>query len=41
MKDLEKKIRELTRIVKALVTLSLEIGTLIAVIKLILESLFK
>lgn len=36
----EKKIRELTRIVNALVILLLSIGSLITVAKMILENLF-
>lgn len=36
---LEKKIRELKRVVTALIQLTLEIGTLAAVIKMIVESL--
>ncbi len=34
-----KKIKEFTKVIKALTELVLELGTLIAVIKLILESL--
>ncbi len=34
-----KKIKEFTKVIKALTELTLELGTLIAVIKLILESL--
>lgn len=36
---LEKKIRELKRVVTALIQLALEVGTLVAVIKMIIESL--
>ena len=34
-----KKIKEFTKVIKALTELALEIGTLVAVIKMILESL--
>ena len=34
-----EKIKEFTKVIKALTELALEIGTLVAVIKLILESL--
>lgn len=36
---LEKKIKELNKVVKALIQLALEIGTLTSVIKMIIESL--
>ena len=36
---MENKINELKKVVSALIQLSLEIGTLIAVIKMIIESL--
>ena len=36
---MEKKIKELQKVVSALTQLALEIGTLLAVIKLIVESL--
>ncbi len=39
MEEMEKKIDELKKVVTALVQLALEIGTLIAVIKMIIESL--
>ncbi|CEJ75419.1 Uncharacterised protein [[Clostridium] sordellii] len=34
-----KKIKEFTKVIKALTELALEIGTLVAIIKMILESL--
>lgn len=36
---MEKKINELKKVVSALIQLALEIGTLIAVIKMIIESI--
>jgi hypothetical protein len=36
---MEKKIKELKEVVSALIQLTLEIGTLLAVIKMIIESL--
>jgi hypothetical protein len=36
---MDKKIRKLTKVIRALVQLALEIGTLIAVIKMIIESI--
>lgn len=36
---LEKKIKELNKVVKALIQLALEIGTLISIVKMIIESL--
>ena len=36
---MEKKIKELKKVISALIQLALEIGTLIAVIKMILESI--
>lgn len=36
---LEKKINELKKVVTALIQLALEVGTLVAVIKMIIESL--
>lgn len=36
---MDKKIRKLAKIVKSLTQLALEIGTLLAVIKMIIESL--
>ena len=39
MKDFVKKIDELTKLVSKLTKFALEVGTLIAVIKLVLESI--
>jgi len=39
MDDLEKKVQKLARVVRALTQLALEIGTLIAVIHMIVESI--
>lgn len=36
---MDKKIRKLVKVVRALVQLALEIGTLIAVVKMIIESI--
>lgn len=36
---LDKKINELKKVVKALIQLALEIGTLVSVIKMIIESI--
>ena len=36
---LEKKIKELEKVITALVQLALEIGTLISIVKMIIESL--
>ncbi len=36
---MEKKIKELKKVISALIQLALEIGTLIAVIKMIIESI--
>lgn len=36
---MEKKIKELKKVVSALIQLTLELGTLIAVIKMIIESI--
>mgnify|MGYP001112878207 FL=1 len=36
---MEKKIKELKKVVSALIQLALEIGTLIAIIKMIIESI--
>lgn len=38
-KQMEKKLKELKKVVTALIQLILEIGTLIAVIKMIIESI--
>jgi len=38
-KEMEKKIKELKKVVSALTQLALEIGTLLAVIKMLAESL--
>ena len=37
---MEKKIKELKKVIRALIELALEISTLIAVIKMVIESLF-
>jgi hypothetical protein len=37
--QMEKKIKELKKVISALIQLALEIGTLIAVIKMIIESI--
>ena len=39
MKKLDKKIDELTKLIRKLTNLALELGTLIAVIKMILDSI--
>ena len=39
MKKLDKKIDELTKLIRKLINLALELGTLIAVIKMILDSI--
>ena len=39
MDDLEKKVQKLAKVVRALTQLALEIGTLIAVIRMIIDSL--
>lgn len=39
MDDLEKRVQELAKVVRALTQLALEIGTLIAVIHMIVESI--
>ncbi|EQK05160.1 hypothetical protein QUI_2386 [Clostridioides difficile P59] len=39
MKEVVKKIKEFGKVIKALTELVLEIGTLIAVIKMVLDSL--
>lgn len=36
---MEKKIKELKKVVSALIQLALEIGTLLAIVKMIIESL--
>lgn len=36
---LDKKINELKRVIQALIQLALEIGTLLAVVKMIIESI--
>ncbi len=36
---MEKKIKELKKVVSALIQLTLEIGTLIAIIKMVIESI--
>lgn len=36
---MEKKIKELKKVISALIQLALEIGTLIAVIKMVIESI--
>lgn len=36
---MEKKIKELKKVVSALIQLALEIGTLLAIVKMIVESL--
>lgn len=36
---LEKKIKELEKVITALIQLALEIGTLISIVKMIIESL--
>lgn len=37
--ELEKKINELKKVISALIQLALEIGTLIAIIKMIIQSI--
>ncbi|MGF0054802.1 hypothetical protein ACQRB4_02210 [Peptoniphilaceae bacterium SGI.097] len=39
MKDLDKKIDELTELVSKLIRLALEIGTLASVIKMVIDSI--
>lgn len=39
MEKMQKKIKELKKVVSALIQLALEIGTLIAIIKMIIESI--
>lgn len=39
MDDLEKRVQELAKVVRAITQLALEIGTLIAVIRMIIESI--
>lgn len=39
MRDSEKRVQELVKLVRSLTQLALEIGTLIAVIKMIVESI--
>lgn len=39
MKKLDKKIDELTKLVSKLIRLTLELGTLVSVIKMILDSI--
>lgn len=39
MDDLEKKVQKLAKVIRALTQLALEIGTLIAVIRMIAESI--
>ena len=39
MDDLEKKVQKLVKVVRALTQLALEIGTLIAVINMIIQSI--
>lgn len=36
---MEKKIKELEKVIRALIQLTLEIGTLLAIIKMVIESL--
>lgn len=39
MDDLEKKVQKLVKVIRALTQLALEIGTLIAVINMIIQSI--
>ena len=39
MKNLDKKIDELTKLVSKLIRLTLELGTLVSIIKMILDSI--
>lgn len=39
MKKIDKKIDELTKIIRKLINLALEVGTLMAILKMILDSI--